>query len=374
MPISGPSFASLLAIFFFHIFLYGAGGVWLLYARKEQRDRSRLVLGLFCLAMAVSCTVFILTHLFAPPEKQFADSMLEPYPTMISFLMWLMIPIYVFEIKNPNQLFWDKFFIGISPWMVACAAFLIWHASTGFDAVTPITSFGYLFEHIHSTEVILRVILALIFFPYIFIMLIESKNWRKTSAPQPWTNLISFLACGYTFTFVLGMLCRIEWIMLAHVVLIDIVMVIGLYFERHIRIPIPEQTYPDVEPTSLKKSSKDLKGANESIQQVAIKLQDILQTGIWQNPDFERDDYCRIIGTNRQYLAQAVQLLGYDNLADMLNTYRMESLTLLLEKNPKAKVQDLVFQAGFRNRQTADRLFFEKYGFRIASYRRGGVK
>jgi len=374
MPISGPSFATLLAIFFFHIFLYGAGGVWLIYAHKEQRDRSRLVLGLFSLAMAASCTFFILTNIFAPPEKQFANSMLEPYPTMISFLVWLMIPIYVFEIKNPNQLFWDKFFIGIGPWLVACAAFLIWHASTGFAVVTPITSFGYLFEHIHSTEVILRVILALIFFPYMFIMLIQSKDWRKTSAPQPWTNIISSLACGFTFTFVFGMLCRLEWIMLAHVVLIDIVIVIGLYFERHIRIPVPEQTYPEVKPKALQKTNKHLNDANESVKQVAIKLQEILQTGIWQNPDYNRDDYCRLVGTNRQYMAQAVQVLGYDNLANMLNTYRMESLTQLMENNPTAKIQDLVFQAGFRNRATADRLFQEKFGCSLTAYHRGGVK
>jgi len=100
----------------------------------------------------------------------------------------------------------------------------------------------------------------------------------------------------------------------------------------------------------------------------------MVQTGIWKNPDITREDYCRLLGTNHQYLAMAVKTLGYENLPEMLNSYRLESLSQMIDKHPQSNIQDLIFEVGFRNMSTANRVFQQKYGCTITSYRknRGG--
>ena len=66
---------------------------------------------------------------------------------------------------------------------------------------------------------------------------------------------------------------------------------------------------------------------------------------VWQNPDLTVAGLAQILGTNRSYLAQAIQEAGYVNFADLMNRHR---------------VQDAFFHVGFRSKETALRCF-KKY-------------
>jgi len=238
---------------------------------------------------------------------------------------------------------------------ISCVIFI---ATAFFATITPLTSFQAIASNLHSTEVILRIALALIYIPYALIIFIHKKSWREVSAPQPWINILSILMVVITFTFIFGMLCRIEVLMYIHVAVVDAVLLVALYMEAHVRIPVPKESAT----------------TQASVAQIALKLPPLMETGLWKNPDFTREDYCRLLGTNRLYLAHAVQSLGYTNMADMLNHYRVDYLVGLLKQYPNTNVEDLAFQAGFRNRETANRVFHDKYGCTIKAYRQEGKK
>jgi len=267
--------------------------------------------------------------------------------------------LYVYEMRNPGRLTILRLLLSYSPWLALIIGFVTWHAFTGFKTMIPLTSFDVIAEHIRQPEVLLRIALAVVYLPYGLIVLIQKNTWREASVPQPWVNIISVITFIFTCTFILGMLCRITVLMYLHTLLCDALLAIVLYMEAHIRIPLP---------VSAPQSEKVV------ITRLAAKMQELMDTGIWKNPDITRDDYCRLLGTNRLYMAKAVQSLGYSNIADMLNYYRLERLHQLLQKYPNAKVQDLVFEAGYRNRETANRLFAQKYGNTLTAYRLGGGK
>jgi len=241
-------FIAILIVFAIHAILYTAGGIWLIANWKKQHDHSRPLLGMYAILMAVSCLIFIATAFWASADKQFEHSMLEPYPSILSFLIWTLLPLYIYEVRNPHRLTIVRFLVAYSPWIALCLGFIGWHASTGWATITPLTSFEAITQNIHSTEVILRIALAVIFVPYSLIVFIRKKSWREVSAPQPWITILAALTIIVTFTFVFGMLCRITSVMYLHVAIVDAIVLISLYMEAHIRIPVPETNNLDVHP------------------------------------------------------------------------------------------------------------------------------
>lgn len=81
---------------------------------------------------------------------------------------------------------------------------------------------------------------------------------------------------------------------------------------------------------------------------------------VWQNPDLTVTGLAQILGTNRSYLAQAIQEAGYVNFADLMNRHRVQAFCWMAEEGKVKSVQDAFFHVGFRSKETALRCF-KKY-------------
>ena len=79
-----------------------------------------------------------------------------------------------------------------------------------------------------------------------------------------------------------------------------------------------------------------------------------------ENPDLTVASLAQMLGTNRSYLAQAIQEAGYVNFADLINRHRVQAFCCIAEDGKVKSVQDAFFLVGFRSKETALRSF-KKY-------------
>jgi len=332
-------------LFAMHIFFYGAAGAWLIYSHREQHDHSRLYIAITFLYLALGCIIFIATGLGRGDLNGFIDTILEPYPLIISFLPVLTFPLYVVEIMHPKWMNWKRMLMLISPWIAICAAWLIYHGVHGwhYNAITHLSHVREIVPNIHQTDVLLRVLLAAIYFPYAFATLFVRYNWRTTNVKAKKLWLLKGLIVLVFFGFIIGMVLRIHSIMLAYFVVLDVISFYIVVLEQTARIPVPEIKQLELSP-------------------LAKLIQQQMDLGIWQDPDLDRDDLCDLLGTNRTYLPIAIRELGYANFNDMINRRRLQYVHDELLENPKATISDILFLAGYRNLSTPLRCFTQIYG------------
>lgn len=89
---------------------------------------------------------------------------------------------------------------------------------------------------------------------------------------------------------------------------------------------------------------------------------------VWKNPDLTVASLAQMLGTNRSYLAQAIQEAGYVNFADLINRHRVQAFCRIAEDGKVKSVQDAFFLVGFRSKETALRSFKKYTGFLPSEY------
>jgi len=75
------------------------------------------------------------------------------------------------------------------------------------------------------------------------------------------------------------------------------------------------------------------------------------------NPDMTVVELARIIGTNRTYLTENIQAMGYSSYPDIINRRRINYICEKLREEPTATITQLMFEVGFRSRSQASREF-----------------
>jgi len=349
--------ALMLMFFGAQMSLFGLGSVALLLHRRDQRDRSRLYIGLMMAGLAIACVTCVCSAMMSRSNPgHFMHCMLQPYPSINSFLLWILLPMYLMEVRRPNRMRGRRVLLFMLPWIVVSASFLLWHALSGFPMLTELRTLGDVAANMDEVDVVFRLLLVLLFVPYGLSVFFLPYNWRTSNAPQPWMRILNVLACVCAFTFILGMMLRIMWLMMLHMLVMDSIAAIILYVEFYVRIPVPEQA--DLSVSTQVGSETD----DASSQTLAQRLSAMMADHAWQNPDLQQSDICRLLGTNRNYLMPAIRDLGYANYSDMINRYRVEYIHQRIESDPKSKLLDLFFEAGYRSRNTASRCFQQYYG------------
>lgn len=79
------------------------------------------------------------------------------------------------------------------------------------------------------------------------------------------------------------------------------------------------------------------------------------------NPDLTRESLALEVGTNRQYLTQAIQEAKSMTFTEYINDFRLEYARHLLCSDMASSVDSIYKQAGFSNKSTFYRLFKQKY-------------
>ena len=137
------------------------------------------------------------------------------------------------------------------------------------------------------------------------------------------------------------------------------------YEELFTRISLPKECHaePTAEPVSL------VSPPIEADSPLALRLNRLFkEEEVWQNPDLTVITLAQMLGTNRSYLAHAIQEAGYTNFADLINRHRVQAFCRLAEEGKVDSVQDAFFHVGFRSKETALRSFKKYTGFLPSEY------
>jgi AraC-like DNA-binding protein len=89
----------------------------------------------------------------------------------------------------------------------------------------------------------------------------------------------------------------------------------------------------------------------------------LVETEMFKVNDLSRDDLAIALGTNRQYLINAIKEETGKTFKDYINTIRIEYAYDMLVKDWTASIESIYLEAGFSTRSTFNRLFKQRYGF-----------
>lgn len=331
-------------------------GLLMLFKRKRHRDRSRLLISLFFLLTTVVIAFIVGMMLSGKYIK--GEHVLGTGAIITGFSLFFLLLLYPLEVLRPNWLNARRLLCLLSPWLFF-AIMLLCLVPAGY---TELHSPSDIIRNISRSDVLLRIILALIFIPYGVWLLIIHYNWRNSSAPRAWIHAIVLIAMTMTITFSLNRLFGFHWTIYMHILLYNVLTVVILLMEFRVRFKVPDNTETVLEGESSagavaeeKKVAKSVKTTPELVRDKLIEAME--KPEIWQNPDLTRGMLCNIIGTNTNYLQKAIKELGYASYSEMLNCKRVEYVRREIEGGCKDNIQDIFYRAGYRSRVTAWRNF-----------------
>ncbi len=87
----------------------------------------------------------------------------------------------------------------------------------------------------------------------------------------------------------------------------------------------------------------------------------IIGTKAFKNENLSRDELALTLGTNRQYLTDAIRKKTGKTFKDYINSIRLDYASQMLIENKGASIESIYIEAGFPTRSTFNRLFKEQY-------------
>ena len=338
-----------------------AAGLFMLKKYRSNADKALLILTIFFFLSALGAVMFFLLSGYGVSESG-ERPLLKPTSIFIGFSIFFLLTMYPIEIMRPGWLNIRHILIILIPYLTFSGMYLI-AALYGTHFLYSTTD---IIRNADKTEVFLRLVLAIMFIPYgIWVMLME-YNWRNSSAPMVWIRLIVFIIMLMTMTFSCSSLFQIRWTQYLHLILYFILTAVIVWMELKVRFRVPSANeIKDFKSDEIRQvpSSKDtMEGLKESLQ-ASMNNPDI-----WQNPDLTRDDLCKLLGTNANYLQKAIKASGYQSYSDMINRIRVNYVCNELKSGSMDNIQDIFYRAGYRSRVTAWRNFTAITGTSPASW------
>lgn len=105
-------------------------------------------------------------------------------------------------------------------------------------------------------------------------------------------------------------------------------------------------------------------------QNLYTDIVDYLQTSkIYTDPNISRESLAKDVGTNRQYLIDAISNNTGMTFNEFINSFRIEYARNLLLSEENVLIKNVYTEAGFNNRNTFAQLFKEKYGMSPSEFR-----
>lgn len=117
----------------------------------------------------------------------------------------------------------------------------------------------------------------------------------------------------------------------------------------------------------IRKQRDELKLAREDQEEETINWAErannyLLETEAFKKEDLSRDDLALALGTNRQYLIDAIKNETGKTFKDYINSIRIEYAYEMLITDWDANIESIYIASGFTTRSTFNRLFKEYYG------------
>ena len=341
-----------------HIFVQGVAACLMLTKRNVPHDRSWKLITLFFVASVLATGYEIMVPLRKPILDAF--EMLQPLYLIPGFLIFFTLFAYLIEMVRPHWLNLKRTTLLMLPWYIVVLTFFV--VATISD-VRVLYSLTELREYIAEPNVWIRLLMCVLFIPYVFVLFLWKNNWHNRTIPTWITHSILFITLCLTFTYFGSRGLQLFPAYVLHEVLYLVVTFLILYVEFYERLHIPAYRLAEINQTEMAELEDD------KYLQIANKLRKVLdESDIWQNPDLSRDDLVRLVATNRTYLAEAMKKMGYANVMDMVHNRRVEYVCEQLRQNPTLNIQDVFYDAGYRSRSTAWRHFIAIVGCTPTEY------
>ena len=105
-------------------------------------------------------------------------------------------------------------------------------------------------------------------------------------------------------------------------------------------------------------------------QTLYYRIVEYLQTTQqYTDPDISRESLARELGTNRQYIIDAISNNTNMSFNEFINNFRIDYSRNLLLKEENILIKEVYTEAGFKNRNTFSLLFKEKFGMSPSEFR-----
>lgn len=338
-----------------------AAGCIMLKKYRNNGDKAILILTIFFFCSALGAIMKIV--LAGQGVSETGESpLLKPTSIFIGFSIFFFLILYPIEIMRPGWLTVRRFLIILIPYLTFTGMYLI----ASLSGTIFLYSTNDIIHNIDKTEVFLRIVLALIFIPYgLWVMFMES-NWRKSSAPLVWMRFIVFIVMLMIVTYTCSRLFQIRWTMYLHLILYFVLTFVIVWVEVKVRFRVPSS---NVITDSKTEDIRTLPSTKDTMEALKERLRSSMDNpDIWQNPNLTRDDLCRLLGTNSNYLQKAIKASGYQSYSDMINRIRVNYVCNELKSGSQDNIQDIFYRAGYRSRVTAWRNFTSITGTSPASW------
>ena len=328
------------------IFVLLQSGIVQFGLRKKFPDNTRLLFCLYLSAVAIClATRLILSLQIQAVEASFVQ--LPPLDTVLAYPAILMITLYVIELICPRWVNRRRMLLLLAPWGLLTVLLFVWQG----DQIRSLHTTREVFRYLYEPNVWIRFLLTLLLLPCGIWLLIMPYNWHIGHADHKMIRFITiYLFLGISAQCINNICKSSPFTTLFICSFISFICFI-IYFETHIRLQVSEH----IQEKSPKPSPPTKQApANE----VAERLRKVIETPeTWQNPDMQQEELCKLVGTNRTYLLEAIKQLGFSNYYDMLNQRRVTFIMEELKKQPEQNIQELFYRAGYRSRATASRNF-----------------
>lgn len=328
---------------------------FILWMRRVDGDRSRRILSVVWLLVGLMFTSRALVDGQSVPSD-----VLPPANLVGGLLMVTLLCFYPIEVIRPGWLNAKRSFGLLLPTLLIGMTCHLLEVK-----FRHLQSFSDMLAHIGEPDVYGRLLLLFgVILPSALLLHVVPYNWMKSCVRLSWIRHYTYTILLISALYTVFMLTRNTLVSMTHLMVCISSALIVTYEELFTRISPPRSATPN-RPPSRSRVSPPI----EADSPLALRLNRLFkEEEVWLNPDLTVITLAQMLGTNRSYLAHAIQEAGYTNFADLINHHRVQAFCRLAEEGRVDSVQDAFFHVGFRSKETALRSFKKYTGFLPSEY------
>lgn len=337
----------------------------LLFARREDADKSRVLLALSFFVWG--CLMFGSLLYHYTDKVATTHEVLSMSSLNITLFAFFIIFLYPIEIIAPGRLTLKNILLLFGSNILLTLILLI-----SRPEFTDLRSFDEIFQHIGSYNVLFRFIVAIYITTLAFFIFFVPYTNSRSRVNLLWIRL--FFAGVFIST-----LLYVIWILTGSTILRLLMQIYCLgfclivtYQELYLRISNSSASAIYVKKATLSITSKEPVSVSKDVvlmSPIWKKLTILIeQQPIWRNPDLTLVELASMLGTNRTTLSNLIRDAGYDGFYGFLNTYRIKEFIKIIEKEEITSIHETFFDVGFRSKSTAVRYFRKETGTTPSEY------
>lgn len=339
-------------------------GVLLWIKRKEVSDRSRTILSLLSFATVLCVPFYLFAPVFEHELTGQTTQLLSPQLCIGGLWGITLFVCYPIEVIRPYGLRGRWLVLHFLPAALVTLPVLI---GLHFHELH---SWADLRANIGEFDVLLRLLCLVMLGVISLVLLFVPYNWRKSSADNRWIRRTTLVSQGITVLFYFAALSNQPVFFYLHVIWVIFASLFFFYFELVTRLVPPAGKGPAQKADETESPAPAVNKDNlwPRICQVMDEWEE------WRNPNTTVETVSHAIGTNRNYVGQAIREHTGLTFNDYMNRKRIDFMADQLRQDPTQDHKTLYFEAGFRSRTAAYRNFVKFMGCSPTDYFIGSGK